>query len=251
MISLRQQLGLLRSLLMYYAIPLRIRRLARFYAQFVRPGDLCFDIGAHVGNHIAAWSRLDARVVAVEPQPRLMAWLRQAYGRQSHVTLVEAAVGAQPGTEVMYVSRRTPTVTTLSSEWMAAVRRDSSFAGVEWDESVAVAVTTLDALIGRFGEPAFCKIDVEGYELEVLRGLSTPVRALSFEYIPAAMDTAVACIERLAQLGRYEYKWSVGESNRLQPAGWLSPRQIIPQLQSLPAGGRSGNVCGRLLGIGD
>ena len=236
---------------MYYGIPLRISRLAHFYAQFIRPGDLCFDIGAHVGNHIAAWTRLDARVVAVEPQPRLMAWLRQRYGRQSHITLVEAAVGAQPGAEVMYVSRRTPTVTTLSREWMAAVKRDSSFAGVAWDEAVAVAVTTLDALIGRFGEPAFCKIDVEGYELEVLRGLSLPIRALTFEYIAATMDTAVACIERLAQLGCYEFNWSVGESHRLQSANWLNSNEMIAQLQSLPYGSRSGNVCGRLREIGD
>ena len=248
---LRQQLGLLRSLLMYYGIPLRIRRLTRFYSQFIRPGDLCFDIGAHVGNHIAAWRRLDARVVAVEPQPWLMAWLRQRYGHQPHVTLIEAAAGAQPGTQTLYISRRTPTVTTLSREWMAVVKRDASFSGVKWDAALSVPVITLDTLIERYGEPAFCKIDVEGYELEALRGLSTPVRALSFEYIAAAMDTAVACIERLGQLGHYQYKWSSGETYRLLSVGWLSPNEMIAQLQSRQAVSRSGNVYGRLKGIGD
>lgn len=240
-----QQPGLLRSLLMYYGVPFRTGRLARLYSQFVGPGDLCFDVGAHVGNHIAAWLRLDARVVAVEPQPQMMAWLQRLYGRHSRVALVEAAVGAQPGTETLHISERTPTVSTLSPQWMAAVGHDASFAGVKWDAAVPVPVITLDTLIARYGEPVFCKIDVEGYELEVLRGLSTPVRALSFEYIPAALDTAVACVERLAQLDRYEFNWTVGESYRFQSADWLDGGEMIAQLRSLPAGSRSGNVWGR------
>ena len=44
----------------------------RLYGQFVRPGDLVFDVGAHVGDRIAAFRRLGARVVAVEPQPALV-----------------------------------------------------------------------------------------------------------------------------------------------------------------------------------
>ena len=61
--------GLLRSLVIYHAIPLRQRRLRTLYQQFVRPGDLVFDIGAHAGNHVRAFSALGCRVVALEPQP--------------------------------------------------------------------------------------------------------------------------------------------------------------------------------------
>lgn len=245
------QWGLFRSILMYYAIPFRIGRLARLYAQFVQPGDLCFDVGAHVGNHIAAWLRLDARVVAVEPQPQLIVCLEQIYGRRPDVTLIEAAAGAQTSAQTLYLSQRTPTVSTLSWAWMAAVRRDPSFSGVKWDATLSVPVITLDTLIERYGEPAFCKIDVEGYELEVLRGLSTPVRALSFEYIPAALDTAVACIERLVHLGRYEFNWSVGESHRLQSDKWLGAGEMVALLRNMPAASRSGDVYGRLEEIGD
>ena len=90
------QLGLLRSLLMYYAIPFRGRQLARFYAQFIQAGDLCFDIGAHVGNQLRVWSRLGARVVGVEPQPACMRFLKRCYRRHPSITLVEQAVGAVP-----------------------------------------------------------------------------------------------------------------------------------------------------------
>lgn len=245
--KLRLQWGLLRSILIYFAIPFRMGRLARFYAQFVEPGDLCFDVGAHVGNHIAAWLRLDARVIAVEPQPQLMVWLQQTYGPRPDVTLIEAAAGSEPGKQTLYLSQRTPTVSTLSQQWMAAVKRDASFAGVKWDAVLSVPVITLDTLIERYGKPAFCKIDVEGYELEVLRGLSMPVRALSFEYIPASLDTAVACIERLAHLGQYEYNWSTDESHRLQSATWLNPTDMVTQLQSIAGNSRSGDIYGRLV----
>jgi FkbM family methyltransferase len=243
------QLGMLRSLLMYYAIPFRSRQLARFYAQFIRAGDLCFDIGAHVGNQMRVWSRLGARIIGVEPQPACMRFLKRCYRHHPSITLVEQAVGSVPGTQDLFVSQRTPTVTTLSQEWIDTVQRVDSFAWVRWDTSVAVSVTTLDRLIAEYGRPAFCKIDVEGYELEVLRGLSQPLPALCFEYIPAAMDTALGCIERLCQLGAYEFNWkpaALGESYRLQSVSWFSPDDMAARLKSLPLDGASGDVYARL-----
>ncbi len=239
-------LGLLRSVVMYYGNPVKNWRMRRFYGQFIQPGDLCFDIGAHVGNRLRAWRQLGARCVAVEPQAACMRLLRRWYGQDAGVTLVEMAVGAAAGTQTMYVSRRTPTVTTLSPEWIAAVRQNDSFARVAWDAPAAVPVTTLDDLIAAYGQPAFCKIDVEGYELEVLRGLSQPLPALSIEYIPAAMDVMQGCLERLEQLGRYEYNWSAAETHRWRSPAWLTAAQMRAALAAIPASGRSGDVYARL-----
>ena len=125
--SLWDYYGIARSLRLYYG-PFHILRMTRFYAQFIRPGDLCFDIGAHVGTRVSAWSRIGARVVAVEPQRAMMRFLRWWHGRAPNVELVEAAVGARPGEQVMRVSQRTPTVTTLSDEWASAVSRAPTFA---------------------------------------------------------------------------------------------------------------------------
>src|SRR5918997_5251407 len=112
-----------------------------------------------------------------------MRLLRRWYGRHANVELIEQAVGAAPGTRTLFVSERTPTVTTLSRDWMASVGATPGFAGVRWDRGIPVRVTTLDELIAHYGAPAFCKIDVEGAELDVLRGLSSPLKTLSFEYI--------------------------------------------------------------------
>jgi FkbM family methyltransferase len=241
--------GLLRSLLIYYGVPGRLRQIERFHAPFIGPGDLCFDVGAHVGNRVWAWRRLGARVVAIEPQPELMALLRRLYGCSPHIHLLPVALAGQPGELPLYVSRRHPTVTTLSTEWITAVQQEPSFAGVSWETAVTVPVTTLDALIAEYGRPAFCKIDVEGYEAEVLRGLSQPLPALSFEYIPAAIQVAHDCLAHLTQLGAYEFNWSEGESHRWQSSRWLPAADMAAQLAHLGEGKHSGDVYARLLTV--
>jgi FkbM family methyltransferase len=234
--------GIARSLAMYYGIPLRARRLRRFYSQFVTRGALCFDVGAHVGNRVRCWRQLGAQVVAVEPQPDFVRVLRWLYGRDRHVAIVPIALGRSAGHADLLVSERTPTVTTLSREWIESVQRDPRFAGVAWSPGGRVPVHTLDELIARFGQPAFVKIDVEGFESEVLGGLNTPVRALSFEYLPTARNVALGCIDRLAALGRYRYNWSPGESHRLAEARWLDADGMRALLAALPAGAPSGDV---------
>ncbi len=232
---------MLRSLLIYYGHPLRHRRLTRLYAPFVQPGGLVFDVGAHVGNHIRACLALGARVVAIEPQPPFAALLRRLYGRNRHATILEAALGAAPGEADLHISTRHPTVTTLAAGWADEMKRTPSFAAVQWDAQITVPVTTLDALIAAHGLPAFTKIDVEGYELEVLRGVSQPLPALSFEYLPASRAAALACLDRLAELAPYEYNWSPAETARLQPC-WHTPTEATAYLESLPPDAREGNL---------
>lgn len=240
--SLGQMLGLARSLIMYYGNPLKTRRMARFYGVFIRPGDLCFDIGAHVGNRVRVWAGLGAQVIAVEPQPACFWLLQKWYGKRADITLLDVAVGATPGVETLQVSNKTPTVSTLSQTWIDSVQQVESFAGVEWENAVPVHVTTLDALIEQYGVPAFCKIDVEGYEFETLLGLSHAPRALSFEYIPAARHIALGCIDRLGELGKYVYNWSVGEQHRMQAQRNLSPADMKDILSATPADANSGDV---------
>lgn len=230
---------------MYYGIPGRARRLRAFYRPFVAPDSVCFDVGAHAGNRVRAWRALGARVVAVEPQRLFGALLERLYGDDPAVTLVRAALGARAGVAEILVSSRHPTVSTLSRDWAERVARSRGFAGVRWDRRERVPVTTLDALIAEHGNPAFVKIDVEGAEAEVLAGLSTPVPALSFEFLPAAPEGALACLERLSVLGDYRYNWSLGERLRLESAAWVEPAAVRAFLERLPPEGPSGDVYAR------
>jgi FkbM family methyltransferase len=244
--SIQQALGFSWSYLIYYGLPFHHQALTRIYAPFIRPGDLCFDIGAHLGDRISAFSRLGARIVALEPHPGMMSWLRRRYGNRPNVVLNEQAVGAQSGVATLWISRLTPSVSTISSEWLTTVQKNRRFAGVSWDEQVSVKVTTLDALISQYGRPAFCKIDVEGAELEVLQGLSQALPALSFEYIPAKIETALACISRLDQLDHYEYNWRVSEFPRLRSSVWLNSQDMAANLRHIPEDDNSGDVYVRL-----
>ena len=239
-------LGLARSIAIYHALPWRQRPMRRLYAGFVRPGDLVFDIGAHVGNRTRGFAALGCRVVALEPQPDFAKLLRTLFGRSGRVEIVEAAVGAAPGHASLSVSDRTPTVTTVSTGWRDARAREPEFGGVRWNRRIDVEMTTFDALIARYGEPAFVKIDVEGAEPAVLAGLTRAVRALSFEFVPSALAEVRACVARLAELGPYRYNWSVGESFRLESASWVSGEDLLAGLELPRARQRSGDVYARL-----
>ena len=240
-------LGLARSLAIYHAIPLRQRRLRRFYAQFLGPGDLVFDLGAHVGNRTRAFAAMGCRVVAVEPQPDFARLLRLLFRRSSRVQILEAAVGSEPGHTPLLISERFPTVSTTAGSWHQARALEPDFGGVEWNRRIDVEKTTLDRLIERFGLPAFVKIDVEGSEPDVLAGLSQPVRALSFEYLPRALEYARACTARLAALGRYEFNWSIGESYELAAKRWMGGTELAADLESARAQRRPGDVYARLV----
>ena len=239
--------GIVRSVVTYYGIPLRARRLRRFYSQFVTSGSLCFDVGAHAGNRVRCWLQLNARVVAVEPQPDFVRLLRFLYGRNKNVEIVAAALGRARGRGTLLVSERTPTVTTLSPDWIEEVRADPRFAGVRWAPDQPVEILTLQALIERHGLPRFVKIDVEGFEAEVLAGLEVAVPMLSFEYLPAARATALACIDRLEQLGVYRYNYSSGESHRLELASWVDADAAHEIVTALPADAPSGDLYASLV----
>jgi FkbM family methyltransferase len=187
-------------------------------------------------------------VVAVEPLPQAVRTLRVLFGHSKRVVLVPAAVGRHVGTLPMLVSEREPTVSTLSPEWAERMLRERhAFARTRWERSIEVPVTTLDALIDEYGEPAFCKIDTEGYDLEVLRGVSRPLKALSFEYVPPALDVIEACLQRLGELGAYEYNWSPGESMHLHWSDWVSEATLATYLRDFPRQGNPGDVYARLV----
>jgi FkbM family methyltransferase len=242
MTVLDRALGLARSVLVYHGIPGRQRRLRHLYSRFVDAGDLAFDVGAHAGNRSRALAALGCRVIAVEPQPAFARFLH-LLARGRSITVVEQALGAHEGRVRLAISDRYPTVTSSSTPWRQARDRDRDFAGVAWNRSVEVPMTTLDQLIARVGVPTFIKIDVEGSELDVLAGLSHAVPTISFEYLPQALDLVHACAERLAVLGEYEFNWSVGETFMLASESWLNGIEID---RALARAKSSGDVYARL-----
>lgn len=239
--------GLARSLLIYRARPWRRRALARFYRTLLADGALAFDVGAHAGSRTRALLDAGARCVALEPQPAFAALLARGFAREPRVLLDARAVGRAPGTARLRVSSRHPTVSTLSADMVGRVGASAGFEHVRWDREVRVDVTTLDALIAIHGLPDFCKIDVEGHEAEILAGLGRAVPLVAVEYLPAALDVAHACIERLAGLGEYRFNLCRGESRRFGHDRWLDAGRVHAALDEAAAGGASGDLYARLV----
>ncbi|TCC00295.1 FkbM family methyltransferase [Micromonospora zingiberis] len=234
--------SLRRSLEVYYGDPERDAAMDAFYARFVRPGDLVFDIGSHVGDHIGSFRRLGARVVAVEPQPSCLRVLRALYADDDQVTLVEAACGAQPGRVSFLVNSANPTVSTASPDFVAAAAGAGGWEGQVWDGQIEVPVTTVDTLIAEHGTPTFAKIDVEGFEDAVLAGLTRPLPALSFEFTTIGRSVALRCLDRLAALGFGGFDVALGDEKTLTLGGWVSAAEMAMHLLTLPHEANSGDV---------
>nr|MDT0660889.1 FkbM family methyltransferase [Micromonospora sp. DSM 115978] len=229
------------SLEFYYGDPARDAAMDAFYARFVRPGDLVFDVGSHVGDRIGSFRRLGARVVAVEPQPSCAHAIRALYGDDG-VTLVEAVCAARAGTLRFRVNSANPTVSTASSEFVAAAAGAAGWEGQRWDAETEVPSVTLDMLISEYGEPAFAKVDVEGFEDAVLAGLGRPLTALSFEFTTIQRAVADRCLDRLAGLGFDGFDVALGESMALTFGHWISGAEMAEHLRSLPHEANAGDV---------
>jgi FkbM family methyltransferase len=203
----------------------RETRCLEFYRQFIRPGDLVFDVGANMGSRTKVFLNLGARVVAFEPQKVCVDFLRSALKNRENFTLVEAALGKKEGEMEMLISNA-HTISTLSQQWVKATKQSGRFARYEWNKTQSVAVTTLDIAIEKFGAPAFVKIDVEGYEFEVLSGLTSPVRCMSIEFAAEHIENTYRCVEYANLLSKASFQIAAGESMEFQLPAWVSAEEI-------------------------
>ena len=234
--------AVLRSLRIYYGNRERKKSMDRLYGQFIHRGDLAFDIGAHVGDRVASFRRLGARVVAVEPQPALVRVLRLFYGRKRNVVIESVLVGSSIGRADLRINVDNPTISTVSAAFVDAADGAPGWEGQRWTRMIRMPVTTLDTLIARHGTPAFIKIDVEGFEADVLAGLTKPVKALSFEFTTIQRDVAHRCIERCAALGFSTFNAALGELQMLIGETWMSAQEIRRWVDALPHDANSGDI---------
>jgi FkbM family methyltransferase len=174
---------------------------------FVEPGYLVFDVGANRGVYAEVLISLGCRVVAVEPNPALLPLIRR---RAPAATVVHAAVGAQDGETSLKVGDQPDEDlhSTLSDRYAADLEKTL---GYTLTRKIMVPMVSLASLTAKYGEPEFVKIDVEGWEAEVLRGLAEPPRALSFEFHGSMLDELSKC---LVLLPSYVFRISIGNDFR-------------------------------------
>jgi len=172
--------------------------------QGFQEGDLIFDVGANMGQKTDVFLRLGARVVAVDPDRSNQEILRQRFLawrlRKKPVTIVGKAVSDSLGTHTMWVDEPGSAKNTLNPKWVDTLRIDAQRFGttLQFAEKQEVETTTLEELFRIHGRPYYIKIDVEGHEPAVLKGLRSAVPYVSFEVnLPEFKPEAMQCVELL------------------------------------------------------
>lgn len=207
----------------------------------LNPGDLIFDIGANEGFKTDLFLRLGSRVIAIDPDDTNQAILREKFEKfrvfSKPLKIVGKAVSDKNALETMWIDGPGSAVNTLSEKWATTLkgnkaRHTCGHCGLDFARQKTVETITLEQLFSEYGVPVFIKIDVEGYELNVIRSLKRPVRNLSFEVnLPEFRPEGLECVEILARLspaGRFNYAVDCEQGLTLER--WLSSEQFLELL---------------------
>lgn len=215
---------------------LKAYRDKKFYSQFVGRNDLCFDIGANVGKKSRLFLSLGAKVIAFEPQSSCHGKLNSLKRKYSQFAFFPFAVGSGNEKKQLLLANH-PEIATLSDKFVAYFTNDE----IHWNQKVRVNVKTLDTLIETFGIPKFCKIDVEGYEAEILLNLHSKIPIIEFEFTGGFIEETINII-RYLNAENVTFNYILNEQLAWKGKTWISADEMIKTIKSLPVERLHGNI---------
>jgi FkbM family methyltransferase len=229
----------LRPLTVHFQQHTQRQNQVRIFSNFVTPGDLVFDIGANSGRMTEIFLGLGATVISIEPQPQCADVLRDKFAMSKRVKIVERGVGETQGMMPMNICGDIDEVSSFRADW------NKNHYAAKWTQKITVPVTTLATLILDHGVPAFCKIDVEGFEPQVLRGLDRPLPFLNFEFHQGQRHDLMVCLAILANLGEYKFNYVPHHRQVFGFRSWVRQCDLLEELDSSEC--PSGDIYARLM----
>jgi len=214
------------------------------YGPYVRRGDLVFDVGAHMGTYTEVFVELGAKVVAVEPNPMCCERLKRM-AKTRDIRVENCAAGDVMGKLDLHICNENPSISTVSDEWYAAAQRSPAHRNNKWLGTVEVGVVTLDQLADRHGVPILVKIDAEGFDDHVLRGMSFRPLAVSFEFNLEIPEVARRCLSAPIFATDYAFNYVRGMEMQLASDRWMESAELLEQLRTLAGGDPYGDVLAR------
>ena len=229
------------SELFYEALTAKTKKTAIFYKSFLFPVKepatqlLAFDIGANKGNKTKALLKLGFKVVALEPEKKSISTLEYRYKKNPRVQIIKKGVASQEGAANIYITQGRSGLNTMNKKWKDRLNNQEENRWnnrVDFKEFYEVPLTTVENLRKECGDPYFVKIDVEGFELEVIKGMRQLPGFISFEAnLPAFTEETIRCIETLYQLDNHvRFNYSFHE--KLAGASWLPADEMISYIKN-------------------
>lgn len=218
------------------------RRVSKLYKTLLKKEGFCFDIGANMGTKSSILLSLGYPVIAFEPQESCYNTLLKLKEKYPSFEIQKFAVGAE-NTELDLLIGNHIEIATLSSKFKSYFTTNTTY----WNQKERVKVVTLNSQIEVYGIPEFCKIDVEGYEYEVLKNLSYKIPVIEFEFTGGFIEETIECILKLDALGNYNFNYILNEKPEFIFKNWVSSKEMITEIKSMNIKHLHGNIFAKLL----
>ena len=194
--------------------------------KLLNTGDLFFDVGAHVGDKSKQFLNKKLKVIMIEPLPKCVEQLKLKFKNNKNIKILQKALGKKKGSTTLMINSKVPTLSTMSNHW-----KEGRFSNQIWDNKILVEMTTLDELIETYGLPSYIKIDVEGFELDVLMGLTQKAGIVSFEFTSEFLDHSINCLNYLQKIGYEKFNFSIGERRKFF-SDWQNYNSLVEILKN-------------------
>lgn len=190
---------------------------------------MCFDVGANIGKKSEKFLSYGASVVCIEPQKYCVSMLKSRFEKDGRVQIVNCALGSKKDFGSIFISEE-HTLSTMSLDFITETSKER-FTNTVWKGEETVEILTLDSIIEIHGLPKYCKIDAEGYEVEILKGLSRPIKFISVEFVPELKGKTFEAMSLIDKLGDYKYNYINGESEFFEFENWIDKKEMIGYLE--------------------
>ena len=216
----------------------KTKKAVAFYSSFLdthTDNRLIFDIGANKGNKVNAFLKMGFNVIAVEPEQKALSTLRWRFGHNKKVTILDNGVSDEEKILTIHIAENRSGLNTVSDKWVDSLEKEKANRWQKkhaFKKSYEIKAITVDQLYQKFGVPYYIKIDVEGYEKNVIKGMSSLPSFVSFETnLPEFLEETIECIQHLTSISdKIRFNYSI--TDKLELGNWITAAEMISLLKN-------------------
>jgi FkbM family methyltransferase len=191
---------------------------------------ILFDIGANRGLYTDSNAKKYDKFILVEANKHLCNFLKNNYINNPNIIIEQKIVSSDKNT-VFYISN-VDVISSCDSEWINN-SRFSNKSCYNFNKTTDNESITIDELVEKYGIPEYIKIDVEGYELNVLKSMTKKYCPIGFEWAEEKKDELLLSLEYVKSLGYEKFCLQKEDKYDFVPEKWLDYNQIYKIVDEL------------------